>query len=264
METYKKIIWGSFVVILIIIPIIIYFFFIKNKTPSPPSPLPITSDSESCTPPSLLKKITEKKEIPESAPLNIDLNNSDGMLQKLLKDYSSHKGFKKWLKNKDIIRRFVAVVDNISRGETPAPHLEFLLPPAKFMVIKRGDNLYLDPTSYKRYNSTAEILVSLDSQKLVELYRELEPLTEEAYKELGYPEKIFNETLFQAFSVLLNTPVYEGDILLEEKVITYAFKDRGLENLSAAQKHLLRMGPRNTKKIKAKLREIISDIRKKR
>jgi hypothetical protein len=102
---------------------------------------------------------------------------------------------------------------------------------------------------------------SLDSQKLVEIYRQIKPLMEEAYKELGYPEKEFGESLLQAFAVLLNTPVPKGDILLEEQVTTYAFSDPGLENLSAAQKHLVRMGPENARKIKAKLREILKEIR---
>ena len=51
----------------------------------------------------------------------------------------------------------------------------------------------------------------------------------------------------------------KSDIRLEEKVISYsmaAMADEKLEDLSDAQKHLLRMGPKNTAKIQGKLREI--------
>jgi hypothetical protein len=50
--------------------------------------------------------------------------------------------------------------------------------------------------------------------------------------------------------------VIEGDIPLRQKVISYAYVDEKLESLSPAQKHLLRMGPRNVRIIQAKLREI--------
>ncbi len=263
MEAYKKMIWGSVIVaIVFIIPLIIYFFFLKHDVPAPSHPpLASTSETRSSVPPA--KEIIKKEEPFEPLIINIELNNSDETLRELLPTCSSHPGFSEWLKNSNIIRRFVAVVDNIASGVSPAPHLEFLLPSEKFKVIKRGDNTYIDPASYKRYNSIAAILASLDTHKLVEIYRQIKPLMEEAYKELGYPEKKFGEALLQALAILLNTPVPVGDILLEEKVTTYAFKDPGLEHLSAAQKHLIRMGPENARKLKAKLREILKEIRSK-
>jgi hypothetical protein len=261
MDAYKKLIWASIIIVIVlIIPMFVYFFFIKNDAPpySPP-PLPSKSETQSSVPP--VKEIIKKEEPLETLTLNIELNNSDETLREWLRNCSSHPGFLEWLKNSDMIRRFVAVVENIATGASPAPHLEFLLPSGKFKVFKRSENIFIDPASYKRYNSTAAILASLDSRKLVKIYRQVKPLMEEAYKELGYPEKEFGETLLQAFSVLLNTPIPGGDILLEEKVMVYAFEDPGLEHLSAAQKHLIRMGPNNAEKIKAKLREILKEIR---
>jgi hypothetical protein len=45
-------------------------------------------------------------------------------------------------------------------------------------------------------------------------------------------------------------------VWLKSKGIGYAFADEGLERLTGAQKHLLRMGPRNVRIIKEKLRGI--------
>jgi hypothetical protein len=50
--------------------------------------------------------------------------------------------------------------------------------------------------------------------------------------------------------------IAEGDIALKEGVISYYMVDEDLEGLSDAQKHLLRMGPQNIRKIQNKLREM--------
>lgn len=92
------------------------------------------------------------------------------------------------------------------------------------------------------------------------LLKQLNPLLDEAYKELGYPEEKFEDSLFEAFSLLMSTPVVYGDIYLRKKVISFAFKDPKLEKLNAAQKHLLRMGPENVKQIHTKLKEIAKKI----
>jgi hypothetical protein len=265
MDTYRKLIWGGIILaVTLILPLIIYFFFIKGA-PAPASP-PTSTDAETAEVHSSLPPTDEAAR--EKAPLepevlDIELNKSDEKLRELSKNCSSHPSFKAWLKNNGIIRRVTAVVDNIAAGESPAAHLEFLASPVEFKVKKRGDSVYVDPAGYKRYNGVTAVLVSLDSGELVGLYHRTKPLFEQAYKELGYPEGDFGEALLRAFSVLLNTPIPKGDILLEEKVRSYAYADPGLENMSPAQKHLLRMGPGNIIKIKTKIREIIEELRSK-
>jgi len=73
---------------------------------------------------------------------------------------------------------------------------------------------------------------------------------------LGYPNEDFQNTLIRAIRELLGTPLVEGDIVLEQAVATYQMADEDLEDLSDAQKHLLRMGPQNVRKIQSKLREM--------
>jgi hypothetical protein len=57
---------------------------------------------------------------------------------------------------------------------------------------------------------------------------------------------------------ILDTPIVEREILLKEegKGLNYVFIGDGLENMSEVQRHLLRMGPKNTQKIQQKVREI--------
>jgi hypothetical protein len=97
----------------------------------------------------------------------------------------------------------------------------------------------------------------LDASKAVGLFKEFNPLFQEAYRELGYPQGDFQAALIQAMKELLAVPVVEGGIQVKEAVVSYWVVDDTLEDLSEAQKHLLRMGPQNTRKIQKKLREMI-------
>jgi hypothetical protein len=56
--------------------------------------------------------------------------------------------------------------------------------------------------------------------------------------------------------MLLRTPVTDKDVQLRTEKVTYTFADPALEDLTAAQRQFLRMGPRNMRIVKAKLREV--------
>jgi hypothetical protein len=62
--------------------------------------------------------------------------------------------------------------------------------------------------------------------------------------------------LERAIVELLKTPVVEGPIPLEQKKVMYEFADPSLEGLSAAQRQLLRMGPRNVRLVQNALRSV--------
>ena len=126
--------------------------------------------------------------------------------------------------------------------------------PWKFKVIDEMGEYFIDPESYARYDLAAEVFASLDTKGCVTLYRQLKPAIQEAYKDLGYPNADFDDTLKKAIMELLKVPVIEENIKLEKKVLTYMMVDSSLETLSFAQKHLLRMGPDNVRVIQGKLR----------
>jgi len=54
----------------------------------------------------------------------------------------------------------------------------------------------------------------------------------------------------------MSTPVADGNVLVVYKGALNAFANPRLEDLTAAQKQLLRMGPRNARVIQGKLGEI--------
>jgi hypothetical protein len=185
----------------------------------------------------------------------VGLDQSDDFVRQLAKEISSHPRIAQWLQSKDLIRRFVAAVDNIANGLSPKAHIDFFAPPGSFVVIKKGNSYVADPNGYTRYDTVADVFVSLDVKQCVSLFRALKPLCQEAYRDLGYPDQDFEQTFLRAIVELLETPVVEGDIVLEKAVLNYVMVDPELENLSDAQKHLLRMGPENVGAIQAKMRE---------
>jgi hypothetical protein len=184
------------------------------------------------------------------------LATSDGAVRVLVSELSSRPQLAAWLAHDDLIRRFVVSVTNVSEGVSPRRHLAFLTPDEPFAADTRGEAAFVDPASYRRYDLLTTVVTSVDSQGTAELFRRLEPLLQEAYRELGYPDADFRRTFLRALRRLLRTPRPAGPIELEPDVASYRFADPALEELSAAQKQLLRMGPENEARIQNKLREI--------
>lgn len=185
-----------------------------------------------------------------------ELGASDALVRELVEQLAEHPELATWLAHDELIRRFAVAVDNVAEGKSPRRHLAFLDPDEDFAGEAHGDLVVVDPESYDRYDSVARLLTALDASSVARLYRTLEPLIDEAYRDLGYPDRDFDATLREAIDLLLATPVPEGEVVLVRGVSSYEFADPALEALAPAQKHLLRMGPDNARRIQHKLREI--------
>jgi|YelNatPaOPRAMG01_1025707.scaffolds.fasta_scaffold00018_70 hypothetical protein len=247
MEETKKV-WRNALVILLVVLVVIvagYFLFTKKKTSV--QEVPVKSAEEAVLP------ATEEK---EEAHAPVSLAESDDYIRTIVREISTHPRLASWLKTKNIIRKFTAAVDNIASGQSPRRQIDFFSPRTPFSVIKRGERLIIDPASYRRYDPVVDVFISLDTKGCVSLFRSLKPLFQEAYRELGYPEADFETTLIRAILELLRTPIVENEIVVEKGVVNYYMVDPVLEELSEAQKHLLRMGPDNVAAIQMKLREI--------
>jgi hypothetical protein len=192
-------------------------------------------------------------------PQQIDvpaLDESDPLVRVLVHALSSSPLVAAWLTTNGLIRNFTVVVDNIASGAPPVTHLKVLRPRSSFRVLGPNGELQVDPQSYERYTGVADAVASIDSAGAARLYATLKPRIEEAYVDLGYPDRPFDRTLQRAIVTLLETPEVNGPIRVQTKGIGYAFADHRLEDLSGPQKELLRMGPKNVRVIQAKLRDI--------
>jgi hypothetical protein len=186
------------------------------------------------------------------------LGQSDAHVRELVGPLSSLPELHKWLAaTEDLIRRFTTAVGNISEGESPRAALSFMAPPGAFQVVERGGHTVIAPESFARYDTVARIITSLDTQTSARTYQTLRPLIDEAYKEISRPGQRFDQTLANAIQRMLDTPVPEGELeVVDTPGVNYAYAAPELEQLSAAQKHLLRMGPANARALQAKLREL--------
>jgi hypothetical protein len=199
---------------------------------------------------------------PVNAPPAIDvppLDQSDELVRRLVSALSSHPGVTAWLATPNLIRTFTVAVENIANGATPARHVRVLRPAAPFRIVEDGEVLRIDPRSYDRYNALADAVASIDAEGAATLYSTLEPRIEEAYKELGRNDG-FDAALENAIAALVATPVTGVTVPLVYKGAINAFADPRLEELTGAQKQLLRMGPRNVRLIQAKLRDVAAAL----
>jgi hypothetical protein len=186
----------------------------------------------------------------------VSLNTSDAVVGEVVAALSSNPDFVGWLANEDLVRRFVASIDSIASGSNPRQQLDFLRPDTSFSVEEQRGSLIIDPASYRRYDVAAEVFASLDSAGTVELYHELQPLIDEAYREISPPGRRFDDRLYRAIDHLLEVPVLSGGVPVEKKVLTYSYADERLESLSGAQRQFLRMGPDNVQRCQIKLRDL--------
>lgn len=183
------------------------------------------------------------------------LAESDGWLRDVVGQLSEHPQLVTWLLNEDLIRRLVATTANLAAGESPRPHVRFLQPGGGFAVVEAGDELRVAPSAYARYDTLTAVITSLHVEGTAQVYRNVKPLLDAAYQELGYPDGDFDPVAAQAVKVLLDTPVVE-DVEVERYASSIKYADPRLENLNEAQKHFLRLGPDSLRSIQNHVRRI--------
>ncbi len=183
------------------------------------------------------------------------LDSSDAFVRGLARGLSSHPRVAAWLANRNLIRRFVVAVADVANGQSPATHLEFMAPKGAFKIAKGQGVTRVDPSSYRRYGAVSAAFASLSTDGLAKLYHRVEPLCDQAYKELGLPGT-FEDALARAFGRLLAVHVPAAPPELVPHGAMWAYADPHLQGLSPAAKQLVRMGPGNAGRIQTKLKAL--------
>ncbi|MEL0640441.1 DUF3014 domain-containing protein [Pseudoalteromonas aliena] len=190
---------------------------------------------------------------PEVEPLPT-LDESDAVVVAKIDEYLSDSVMSLMVTD-DVIRRGVVFIDNLAKGKVAKKHTPVVQPEEKFSV-NESDILTINPNSYERYTPYVKIFTSMSAAQAVRMYEEYKPLINNAYSEIGYGDDEFDQTLTDAIDILLDTPEPQGDLPLLRDSVTYQYAFSEWEQLPAAQKQLLRMGPENMRKVKAALRNI--------
>lgn len=159
-----------------------------------------------------------------------------------------------------IVRNIVVSIDNAPRQQMELNQRPFRATPGEFVTRGSEDDLVLAPENFERYEPFVALVSNLDAKTLVSFYRGLEPLFQQAYEDLGHPDASFTARLNEVIEHLLQTPTPRGEIALVQPSVVYKYADERLENLSAGQKLLIRMGVDNATVVKGKLREIQAEL----
>ena len=158
--------------------------------------------------------------------------------------------------------------------------------PGQLVLQEQNGQTLLAAENAQRYRPWVQAVQAVDAQRAADLYRQLYPIFQRAYEDLGYPGRYFNDRLVQVIDHLLATPELPDPILVhlpevkpgqtqapdgseqdsgtEHRMVQpwvhYEFTDLQLQKLSAGQKIMLRIGEGNRLALKAKLREFRAAI----
>ena len=166
----------------------------------------------------------------------------------------------------DLPLRVAATVDNLGRP-TVSSRLWPVRPTAgRFSVETKRDATVIGADNGLRYTPFLLAIESLDLPHAAHAYKRLYPQIQKEYENLGYPNGYFNDRLVEVIDSMLTTPEpsgplevrlpnIEGGAAPARPWILYEFADPQLAALPAGQKLLLRMGPVNERRVKARLIE---------
>jgi hypothetical protein len=242
-EGRRPSVWVALAILAALIGAVAYFIY--GRQPLPPEQAAESRPARTQAPPA-----------PPAEPLPA-LDASDALIRQLVASFSSHPQLASWLATPDLVRTFVAIVDKVAIGASPAKNAAFARPKQPFQVSGSGAAIQISQASYDRYNTLATVIDSVNIDGAAKAYARIKPLCEQAYRDLGYPDGDFDKKMSLAMARLLDTPVPEGPVGLRATSVAYQFADPDLESLSSPQKQLLRMGPRNMRIVQAKLREFV-------
>ena len=190
-----------------------------------------------------------------SAPLP-GLAESDAAIGGALSELVGTETLKTFLLPEEIIRRIVATIDNLPR-EKIATRIRPVPPLAgAFMTAGAEAELIINPANNARYEPFVRMVQATETASLTSVYFHFYPLFQQAYEELGFPGRYFNDRLVEVIDDLLAAPQPVEPIRLVRPGVYYQFADPELEARSAGQKTLMRLGRENALVIKSKLYEI--------
>jgi hypothetical protein len=193
------------------------------------------------------------------------LDDADAWIERALIKLLGKKSVLTFLYLDQFVNHFVTTVDNLGNGHAPARLWPVKATGGVFDTEARGDGSVISGANARRYTAFVKFVETIDSRRMVALYVRLYPLFQQTYEELGNPGKYFNDRVVEVIDELIATPVPTGPIRVKLAPVegggkrlrnVYEFEDPALESRSAGQKIMMRIGPDNASRLKAKLIEV--------
>lgn len=246
----------------------LYWYLMRSEQPAPapsePLSLPEVSSADSIRHP--IEDITQGSTGAEAEELP-PLDASDAVVEGAVKDLLGEGAAPDLVGTGNSIRKIVATVDNLPRDRASSRLWPVPPTPGRFSVRQEGDRTYVAPENFQRYAPFVGTATSVDTAKLVALYVRFYPLFQQAYEDLGFPGKYFNDRVIDVLDHLLATPdpgdtlelvlpPQDPSVAIERPWVLYRYADPALQSLSAGQKILIRMGSENARRLKTVLGEL--------
>jgi hypothetical protein len=247
-----------------------YLYLTRSKQPvqppsEPPSP-PAAASAEAIRHP--IEEIAQVAPGAGSAAVELPpLDASDAVVEGAIRDLLGAEAAFDLVGSGGYIRKVVVTLDNLPRDRASARLWPVPPTPGRFSVRQQGDRTYLSTANFQRYSPFVSLVSSVDIEKLVALYVRYYPLFQQAYEDLGFPGRYFNDRVIDVIDHLLATPdpgdlielvlpPQEAPVAFERPWVLYDYADPALQSLSAGQKILIRMGSENSRRVKAVLGEL--------
>jgi hypothetical protein len=183
--------------------------------------------------------------------------DSDAVLQDAMAAVFSGVALDRVFHLQGIVPRFVATIDNLPRQTVALSKMPVNPIGGSVETTTTTDgHTLLRADNAQRYTPYLRLMEQASTQKLVQTYVHFYPLFQKAYQDLGYPKGYFNDRLIEVIDHLLAAPDVPAPIALTQPKVLFEFADPSLEQLSAGQKIMIRIGPVNESRVKTKLGDI--------
>jgi hypothetical protein len=263
------------IIVIVLLALVAAFFgwrWYQQQQAKPAEPVPVAAapNDAPAPPPPAAQPTGPQNPVDALAPPDAalpKLAESDSRVVKALAELIGGKNVSTFLRSDDIVRRFVATVDNLAREQAPASAWPVQPTGQRFITEgpQHGGTQTIAANNAARYNGIVLLAGSVDPAKAASVYAKLYPLFQQAYEELGYPGRYFNDRLIAVIDHLVQAPEpagpvqvrlveVKGDVPSTRPWVRYEYVDPKLESLSSGQKIMVRMGPENERKVKASLR----------
>ncbi|TLY92287.1 MAG: DUF3014 domain-containing protein [Gammaproteobacteria bacterium] len=259
----RKVAWLIGIVVAAVIALAGWYWYASRQRPAPATPVvapaappPVSAEPQIAHP-------IAADNAAGSAALPA-LNDSDPVVHDSLAGVLDRRAVEQFLVPQNVVRHLVATVDNLPRRKVAVELRPVKSTPGQTVIATQGEITTLSDANFERYAPLVRVLQATDVKALALVYQRLYPLFQQAYEDLGYPGKYFNDRLVEVIDHLLQAPEVPAPIKLVQPRVFYEYADADLEGRSAGQKLLIRMGPANARAIKAKLREFRAEIAKKK
>ena len=187
---------------------------------------------------------------------------SDARLRGLLGMLAPGKLFQGFLRNDDLLQRWVVATVAVAEDRVPQRDLAFLAPRRPLSAARQAGRSVLAERSTARFDALARIVSAIDAHRFAQAYAVAHPWLESAYHQLGYPGRDFDQATVGALQRLADAKVTDGPVALSRAPSgLWIFADERLETLGPVEKQLVRMGPANTRIVQEKARELASALR---